>query len=325
MCWIFSCAHNHFWLHHFHRLFAQRTALSSGINIRFRAVYLGAIRSMSIPISSSFSANEEVEQVRLLTAINDDYEGVIAELKEPMEPITFVSVLRASIAHWREQGKKGVWIKVPIEYVNLVETAVKEGFWFHHAEPNYLMLVYWIPKTAHTIPSNATHRVGIGAVVMNQNNEVLVVQEKTGKFQGTGVWKFPTGVVDQGEDICMAAVREVKEETGIDAEFIEVMAFRQSHQIFFQKSDLFFVCILRPLSHDIRKQELEIEDARWMPFEEYAAQEFNQKHELLRYIIRMCSAKKDGKYYGFTPVPTMSTFSTEKNFLYLNNHSFRQE
>ncbi|PKI66439.1 hypothetical protein CRG98_013241 [Punica granatum] len=186
------------------------------------------------------------------------------------------------------------------------------------------MLAYWIPQSAHTIPANATHRVGIGAVVMNENNEVLVVQEKTGKFQGTGVWKFPTGVVDEGEDICVAAIREVKEETGINSEFVEVLAFRQSHQSFFQKSDLFFVCMLRPLSHDIKMQDVEIEAARWMPFDEYAAQPFNQKHELLKYIIDICSAKKDGKYIGFAPVPTASSFSTEKSFLYLNNHSLRQ-
>lgn len=27
--------------------------------------------------------------------------------------------------------------------------------------------------------------------------QVLAVQEKSGKFRGSGVWKFPTGVVDQ--------------------------------------------------------------------------------------------------------------------------------
>ncbi|KAI3986181.1 hypothetical protein MKX01_004325, partial [Papaver californicum] len=64
-------------------------------------------------------------------------------------------------------GKKGVWIKLPIEHVNLVEAAVKEGFWYHHAEPTYLMLVYWIPETVNTLHLNATHRVGIGALVMS--------------------------------------------------------------------------------------------------------------------------------------------------------------
>lgn len=49
---------------------------------------------------------------------------------------------------------------------------MQQGFWYHHAEPTYLMLVYWIPEIPHTIPANASHRVGIGALVMNDNGEV---------------------------------------------------------------------------------------------------------------------------------------------------------
>ncbi|KAH8506987.1 hypothetical protein H0E87_013705 [Populus deltoides] len=168
----------------------------------------------------------EVQQVRLLDSVNDDHGGVIVELSESMDSKVFASMLKASLALWRSQGKRGVWIKVPIELVNLVEAAVKEGFWFHHAEPKYLMLAFWIPEGAHTLPANASHRVGVGAFVMNKKREVLVVQEKSGLFRGTGVWKFPTGVVDEGEDICAAAMREVKEETAIDTEFVEVLAFR---------------------------------------------------------------------------------------------------
>ncbi|KAL5729365.1 nudix (nucleoside diphosphate linked moiety X)-type motif 2 [Ranunculus cassubicifolius] len=149
------------------------------------------------------------------------------------------------------------------------------------------MLVHWIPETGSTIPLNASHRVGIGAFVMNDKREVLVVQEKSGKFRGTGLWKFPTGVVDEGEDICTGAVREVKEETGIDTEFIEVLAFRQSHKAFFEKSDLFFVCMLRPLSFDIVKQDLEIEAAESTPIDVYTSQPFVQNHGLLKYIIEV--------------------------------------
>lgn len=43
---------------------------------------------------------------------------------------------------------------------------------FHHAEPNYLMLVRWISETTNNLPANASHRVGIGAFVMNSNREV---------------------------------------------------------------------------------------------------------------------------------------------------------
>ncbi|XP_058001290.1 nudix hydrolase 2 isoform X1 [Hevea brasiliensis] len=210
----------------------------------------------SVPIENG------VNHVKLLPASNDDHGGVIVDMKEPVEPDIFLAMLRASISLWRQQGKRGVWIKLPIKLVNLVETAVKEGFWYHHAEPSYLMLVYWIPETASTIPANASHRVGVGAIVFNDKREVLVVQEKSGRFRGTGVWKIPTGVVDEGEDVFMAAVREVKEETGIDTDFQEILAFRQSHKSFFGKSDLFFLCFLRPLSFDIQKQELEIEAAQ---------------------------------------------------------------
>ncbi|KAI5424709.1 hypothetical protein KIW84_030772 [Lathyrus oleraceus] len=85
---------------------------------------------------------------------------------------------------------------------------------YHHAESDYLMLVYWIPDTPDSIPANASHRVGVGAFVVNNKREVLVVQETSGRFGGTGVWKMPTGAVNEGEDICDAVIRELKEETG---------------------------------------------------------------------------------------------------------------
>lgn len=53
------------------------------------------------------------------------------------------------------------------------DTSMQEGFWYHHAEPKYLMLVYWIPESPSTIPANATHRVGVGSFVMNEKQEVF--------------------------------------------------------------------------------------------------------------------------------------------------------
>ena len=38
--------------------------------------------------------------------------------------------------------------------------------------------------------------------------------------------------------------------------------YRQSHKAFFTKSDLFFVCMLQPLSTEIQKQEEELEAAQ---------------------------------------------------------------
>ncbi|XP_016544818.1 nudix hydrolase 10 isoform X4 [Capsicum annuum] len=220
-----------------------------------------------------------VKKDQLLSAVNDDHGGVIVEFKEPMDPIVFQNMLKASLSKWRLQGKKGVWIKLPIECVNLVETAV----------------------------------------------ELLVVQENCGRLKGTAVWKIPTGVVEEGEDIFEGAIREVKEETGIDTEFLEVLAFRQTHKALFEKSDLFFICMMRPLSFDIQKQDLEIEAAQWMPIEEYEAQPFVQKHVLFKYIVDLCLTKAERGYPGFTPVPITSFFDAGASFLYLNNDGLNDE
>ena len=56
-------------------------------------------------------------------------------------------------------------------------------------------------------------QVGTGAFVLNEQNEVLAVQERSGPLKGLKVWKFPTGLASAGEDIADAAEREVLEET----------------------------------------------------------------------------------------------------------------
>lgn len=63
----------------------------------------------------------------VLAATDDEYGGVIIHMNEYelMDSATFLSSLTSSIAHWKLQGKKGVWIKLPIQHVNLVEAAVK--------------------------------------------------------------------------------------------------------------------------------------------------------------------------------------------------------
>nr|VDD30529.1 unnamed protein product [Brassica oleracea] len=283
----------------------------------FRSYSLSRSRFMSASSTDPMVGEEANGGVTMLPAVEDKYGGVMTEMSRPMDPSAFSALLRSSLSNWTLQGKKGVWIKLPRQLIGLAETAVKEGFWFHHAEKNYLMLVYWIPKQDHTLPSNASHRVGIAAFVLNHKKEVLVVQEKTGRFKGQGIWKFPTGVVNEGEYIHDGSVREVKEETGVDTEFVQVLAFRQTHKAFFEKSDLFFVCMMKPLSLEINAQESEIEAAQWMPWEEYNKQPFVQNHELLRYMTDICSAKTNGHYEGFTPLP-VSAPDLQGN-LYFNN------
>ncbi|KAI3492893.1 hypothetical protein L1887_42388 [Cichorium endivia] len=165
-----------------------------------------------------------VENVQQLPAFDDDFGGVMVKMEEHVDSDVFRTLLKTSMTQWKLQGKKGVWIKLPIHLSNLVDTAVKEGFEYHHAEPKYLMLLYWIPNTVNPIPANATHIARVGAIVINNKREMLVVQEKLGQLRG--VWKISTGIIHEGEDISKGVVREVQEETGIQTEFVQVLSFR---------------------------------------------------------------------------------------------------
>ena len=53
-------------------------------------------------MTAQVAAEDEVQQVKLLTATNDDHGGVIVEMEESMDSTTFVSMLKASISHWKE-------------------------------------------------------------------------------------------------------------------------------------------------------------------------------------------------------------------------------
>ncbi len=56
-------------------------------------------------------------------------------------------------------------------------------------------------------------------VFIRQGNSILLVKQNYGKRY----WSLPGGVVELGESINRAAVREVKEETGLDVEIRRVV------------------------------------------------------------------------------------------------------
>ena len=77
-------------------------------------------------------------------------------------------------------------------------------------------------------------------------------------------WKFPGGLVDEGETIEKAVVREVWEETGVKTEFIGVIGFREQLNFRFNQGDLYFTCLMQAQDTTINKCEIEIHDAKWM-------------------------------------------------------------
>lgn len=219
----------------------------------------------------------------------DKYDGVIIDYKSlPSDTELFTDRLKLSLDHWRVSQKRGVWLKLPLDKAKFVPIAADMGFAYHHAEKNYVMMTHWLAESEDRLPANASHQVGVGCIVVHEG-KLLVVQEKSGPLRGTGVWKIPTGLVDAGEEISDAAMREVEEETGIKTTFQKVLCFRHAHSMLFGKSDIFLVCVLSPNTFDITHQEAELVACEWKDPEEFFKQSFflqSPVHTLLNDLIR---------------------------------------
>ena len=122
------------------------------------------------------------------------------------------------------------------------------------------------------IPPYATHYIGAGGVVLNDRNELLVVSEKHRRSE-VPYYKLPGGALRAGEHLADAVIREVFEETGIRTRFDSLACFRHWHGYRYGKSDIYFICRLSPLNHEVSTQEEEIEECLWMPVDEYLSSE----------------------------------------------------
>lgn len=65
-----------------------------------------------------------------------------------------------------------------------------------------------------------TPLVGVGAVVVDEGRVLLV---RRGQEPLKGRWSLPGGMLELGESLTAGVVREVKEETGLDVEPIELI------------------------------------------------------------------------------------------------------
>ena len=183
------------------------------------------------------------------------------------EPNFLDSLERAHIS-WNEEGFKVIWLEIPSAVYSVLPMACDNGFIFHHASSEYVMLTLALEKGAH-VPPYATHYIGIGGVVINEKDELLVVSERY-RSSGRGPsYKLPGGALQSGEHLADAAVREVLEETGVNTVFDSISFFRHWHGYRYGKSDIYFVAKLIPLSDEITMQEEELSECLWMPVSDF--------------------------------------------------------
>ena len=122
--------------------------------------------------------------------------------------------------------------------------------------------------------------IGVGAVVFGAGDEILLI--KRGKAPHYGRWMVPGGTLEWGETLEDAAIREVREETGID---IEIEMFVEIIEAITPGQDGFHFVIMdyaaRAVS-GVLAADSDALDAVWAPIESLNA--YDLTPELLRVI-----------------------------------------
>lgn len=98
-----------------------------------------------------------------------------------------------------------------------------------------------------------------GVVIKNDDGKYLLVQEKQPKAYG--LWNLPAGWIDEGETPQQAAIREAKEEVGLDVELVGEEPLLKSFND--DKTRELNSFLANVIGGELRYQTEELLDAAW--------------------------------------------------------------
>lgn len=105
-----------------------------------------------------------------------------------------------------------------------------------------------------------------GCIVL-KDDKVLLIGAKDDK--GKLFWSFPKGHQEADETDIETAIRETKEETGLDVEISDTTPIKTGHFVHggtVYKNILLFIA--KPLNYNLKPQEEEVERAEWIQINE---------------------------------------------------------
>lgn len=110
--------------------------------------------------------------------------------------------------------------------------------------------------------SIAWSRVVAACVIRDEQGKYLLVQEAQKKVYG--LWNLAAGLVEKGETIETAAVREAKEECGLDVALVEKVGIW--HETV--ESPVRHAFTVRVVGGTVQPQEGEILDVQWFTYDD---------------------------------------------------------
>ncbi len=145
-------------------------------------------------------------------------------------------------------------------------------------------------------PATIRTQVSSGGVIFRKTAgnavEIALVAVKDGK-----IWSLPKGIVEKGEKTPDAAVREVREETGLSGRIVEKIGdisywyYIKEDNAKCRKTVHFY--LIEYVSGDTADHNWEVNDAEWFPLEEALSRvSYKGDREIVRKATEMLLAGK---------------------------------
>ncbi len=141
------------------------------------------------------------------------------------------------------------------------------------------------PLSSAVIIKTMIREFSAGGIVFNNQGQVLITQHSTNKH-----WGFTKGHIEKGQTSKEAAVREVREEGGVEAQIIDKVG--ENKYVYTLEGEKRFkvvvMFLMKYLSGDINDHDWEVSEARWVtPEEALKTLSFSSDKTLLKKAVEM--------------------------------------
>ena len=194
-----------------------------------------------------------------MESTNDSTAGRDAQLARWSEALS--SIARTGLAFTQNLYERERYEEV-LHVAADIKAALEESAESQRERSHFLQ--EWMDNIGEGIPGYVTPKVAIGAIVGNDDGEILLV-----KRAPSGVWLFPSGWADVGYSAAEVVVKEGREETGIDAEPVQLLGVVDGMRMGFTKFGMYMLLFhCRAVGGELVPHPLETDGCGWFSRDE---------------------------------------------------------